>query len=431
MSIYSGYLFESANPVDKIENMLETAFELCKTEPNSDDIVFENIFMNEVENYNKLLESTELSDSDKKLIEEKVDVLLEFSFKDIKDKFSKILKTLKEKVQEIIIKIKERFKSKQLKDAEKKINDLEKKLKEKDITNEDLRKKYSDAESKAFASDMKAAKAEGEKEGTKLASKIDLLVKLGHLESKIINNKYLYFDIDNYLDNKKNITLQQYTENIFRVINQKDYKRDQLKEILDDLYESYSKGSITILTDDCLNRLKKYTNSEDSVENLSSSESTITYKSYEITKLIEDELEQELKNKSDKFNTIADLLDKLKTDMKNQNNDTKDLTITISQLSRQIGNIERNIGNLGYEKVDPKRASDEDTKNLRAIDSMKDSIKGLNEVIRILRVNINLLSHINNYQGRKLGACVSAITQLDAIASMQKDIEDNDEPLEL
>lgn len=153
MGIYTKLLNENATNVSNIINDESLLFGSISLE----SVVYNEYLMN-----NSLLENCSNED-ERKYLEEKTNILLEISFKDIGDKIIKAIKFLKEKIKELIGRIKGFFKKEKLKKAQKDLTNAENKIRELDRENGILKEKLKDLSDEKEKSDkeyndMKTAK---------------------------------------------------------------------------------------------------------------------------------------------------------------------------------------------------------------------------------------------------------------------------------
>lgn len=124
MSIYGSTMI-LVNPV---KEQIEESYDLF----SENFILTESIVLNEFYNQKTILESFSGSINERKFIEEKCELLLEISFKDIKDKIKNLIEEFVRFIKKVISKIKEIFTNEKIKKAEEEINELKRNLSKKE-----------------------------------------------------------------------------------------------------------------------------------------------------------------------------------------------------------------------------------------------------------------------------------------------------------
>ena len=172
MSIYGNYI---TKPVQEAENHIQ----------NLDSIMYslESVAYNEYLHTTSLLESC-LDESEKQYLEEKSQILLEVSFKDIKDKIVRVFKFLVEKIKQLLQRIKELFNSKKKQKAKDQMN----KVKRENVTVD------------TFSTPRKITSNDQSKESEKDIAKEAIFNQNIKIINKIMDNKFLYFNCYNYMD---------------------------------------------------------------------------------------------------------------------------------------------------------------------------------------------------------------------------------------
>lgn len=392
MSIYGNYLLETKKTNNNIFPVME--FDIMDT--------LHSVVFDEYCSFSNLLESCTDSD-EKKLLEEKCELLLEISFKDIKKKFLDAIKFIWQKLQELIKKIKDFFTGEKRKQAEKDIAELKKQLKEKDIEIDNLQKANSDYEQK-----MKDVEENNEKYARRLVS----------IAHKFQDNKYVYFDLYDYLDDDKRKNIQYYFGNLYDFIKNWEYFDDEedsenqdkinkriptrINNFSNKLKEKYPDTEVFLLTDSCIERLKKYTSNSDEkpIDDLITS-NKMGGSAYELNNMINDDLNEKVKKgyvevltKNADFNSFVDYLEKeIKED---KIRGISDINV---DLSRHIQSLEKIISKIDF--------SNNRKENKEIYSS--ETYKTITKCINIMKVNVNIVTNLANFEGKKFAACTTAV----------------------
>lgn len=198
MGIYTKLLRED-------NTILPNNTELSIVGLNLESVVYNEYLINM-----NLLENCSNED-ERKYLEEKTNILLEVSLKDVKDKIIKAIEMIKEKIKKLIAKIKEFFKNKKLDKALKDLETAKKKIDELDKENEKLKEKLLQA----------------------------------------IKNPIVYFDINKYLDNKKTKRIRDYFKYEIKDMEKamENYRNDNEAKIdLKDMEENFTFDDSIVLT---------------------------------------------------------------------------------------------------------------------------------------------------------------------------------------
>lgn len=198
-------------------------------------IMTESIVYNEFLNHKYLLESFTGSNEERKVMEEKCDLLLEISMKDIKQKIIELFEKLKTFIKTVISKIKNIFTKEKEKRMEKEISELKKKINNLESVNTKLKdeSKNKDKEidslkqqnekqskdtkewrkvSKDLVNDYNKAEEKHEKEISSMNSKLEEEIakssKMYKNIIKLIDNPLLRFSMYDYAE--KNMDLVRF-----------------------------------------------------------------------------------------------------------------------------------------------------------------------------------------------------------------------------
>ena len=192
-------------------------------------IMSESIVYNEFLNHKSLLESFTGSNEERKVMEEKCDLLLEISMKDVKDKITKLIEQFINFIKRVISKIKEVSSKEKYKKAEKEIEELKKnitelnseinlnKVKVRDISRElaEYKKQYEDLSDdyKKLDSNFEHIKRQKEKANEDFDKAIDNAIK--YMDKNMKHNNSIdymkddpifHFDLDDFIiDNNASI----------------------------------------------------------------------------------------------------------------------------------------------------------------------------------------------------------------------------------
>lgn len=374
MGIYTKLLNENATNVSNIndESLLFGSISL-------ESVVYNEYLMN-----NSLLENCSNED-ERKYLEEKTNILLEVSFKDIGDKIMKAIKFLKEKIKELIGKIKGIFKKEKLKKAQKDLTNAENKIRELDRENGILKEKLKD---------LSGEKEKSDKEYNDMKTANDKTSKkISDIAAKAIGNKYIYFDINKYIDFKNLMSLESFfvsaADNLKTCFNSYDNDKEKIagfKEITD----SVPFEEATILT--------KYA--------ISNVRNTLNISAYNVNgirddleSLINNDLEKSIKENSSI--TLKEFINIIDQCLKNSNIEDR-LLDGISIFNSSLVKLE-NVAGMLYEYRQTKS-----TRNrYQPIDSFSDVVKGINTYINIIKQNIIILSLVSRYESEKISSAMN------------------------
>lgn len=388
MGIYTKLLNENATNVSNIndESLLFGYISL-------ESVVYNEYLMN-----NSLLENCSNED-ERKYLEEKTNILLEVSFKDIGDKIMKAIKFLKEKIKELIGKIKGFFKKEKLKKAQKDLTNAENKIRELDRENGILKEKLKDLSDEKEKSDkdyndMKTAKERSDKDYNDMKTANDKTSKkISDIAAKAIGNKYIYFDINKYIDFKNFMSLESFfvsaADNLKACFNSYDDDKEKIagfKEITD----SVPFEEATILTKYAISNVKN---------TLNISAYNVNGIRDDLESLINNDLEKSIKENSSI--TLKEFINIIDQCLKNSNIEDR-LLDGISIFNSSLVKLENAAGML-YEYRQTKS-----TRNrYQPIDSFSDVVKGINTYINIIKQNINILSLVSRYESKKISSAMN------------------------
>lgn len=378
MGIYTKLLNENITSVSNIvkSSIINDEYLLFSS------ISLESVVYNEYLMNNSLLENCS-NDDERKYLEEKTNILLEVSFKDIGDKIMKAIKFLKEKVKELIGNIKGFFKKEKLKKAQKDLTNAENKIKELDRENGILKEKLKDLSEEKEKSDkdyndMKTANDKTSK-------------KISDIAAKAIGNKYIYFDINKYIDFKNTMSLRSYFNDISYALKSSFNSYDDYKEKIADFKEitdSMSFEDASILTKYVISNIDK------DISNVALYDINDNLKS-----LINKDLEKSIKENSSI--TLKEFINIIDQCLKNSNIEDK-LIDSISIFNDDLVKLE-NVAGMLYEYRQTKS-----TRNrYQPIDSFSDVVKGINTYINIIKQNINILSLVSRYESKKISSAMN------------------------
>lgn len=356
MSVYGNLIIDESC---KLQNTIETI-----------DTLFESVVYNEYINYSKLLSEC-TNYEDKIILESKVMVLQEVSLKDIKNTIFKVLKLIKDKINDFIIFIKTKFRSKELKKAQNDIKDLKEKMedleRERDKANKDKAKETDD---KRF----------------KLSNSLNTLL------DTIRNNKIIYFNMFDYIDDNKRITYQYYLRNFIKKLDTAK-NLDKFKYVKEEIIKSYGEN-LTILNDNIFK-------SKFGGKNTSMSKDRIR-------SLIKEDLSH--KDPVNRDNLINYLTESAKKDNTGYCYDFgKQMKENISTIENSVsGFFKKNINmSRGPMPFHPLSNEDEDIEeNYSNIEY--DIIKYYKSLIFDLKCNMDYMITITEFEGKRIGAVIGA-----------------------
>ena len=389
MGIYTKLLNENATNVSNIINDESLLFGSISLE----SVVYNEYLMN-----NSLLENCSNKD-ERKYLEEKTNILLEVSFKDIGDKIMKAIKFLKEKIKELIGRIKGFLKKEKLKKAQKDLTNAENKIRELDRENGILKEKLKDLSDEKEKSDkeyndMKTAKEKSDKEYNDMKTANDKTSKkILDIATKAIGNKYIYFDINKYIDFKNFMSLESFfvsaADDLKTCFNSYDNDKEKIADFKE-ITDSVPFEEATILT--------KYA--------ISNVRNTLNISAYNVNgirddleSLINNDLEKSIKENSSI--TLKEFINNIDQCLKNSNIEDR-LLDGISIFNSSLVKLE-NVAGMLYEYRQTKS-----TRNrYQPIDSFSDVVKGINTYINIIKQNINILSLVSRYESKKISSAMN------------------------
>lgn len=394
-------------------------------------IMSESIVYNEFCNHKALLEAFTGSEEERKVMEEKCDLLLEISMKDIKQKIHELFEKLKRFIREVVSRVKEFFTKERQKKMEQeidelknKIDNLEKDKKELDDSNYDLynKNKELDKELKStklsYAVDRsvqnlddkankeridKLEKSHLEKDEeirslhSKLAQEIAKTTKAYSGIMKMIDDPLLRFSMYDYVEGNIDPVryvnssafskIKDYYGNSYRKMNNKD-----LEEIK--LYTSVCNK----------NALKKIINYYDDNTGKSNNLKGGGYNHAAVHKFVEEELERiskennPLMNKS--INNIIEHLEWVSTAGLRNGSRCAEM---ISKFEQAISVLEKKIVSNKFEKENITHM-DAETKY-----EIKGNIEYAQFVVGHIKDQIQCLSVFSTYESKKAGLAYSII----------------------
>lgn len=185
MSIYGNCFVKKANPIQ----------ESLYNDIDSIALSLESVVYNEYLETSYFIEScTDLEE--RKYLEEKSQILLEVSFKDIKDKVVKIFKLLVEKIKQLLQRIKELFNSKK----KQKAKDQMDKVKRENVTIDTFSTPRKITSNSNIYNQPDSTSNDQSKEPEKDIAKEAIFNQNIKIINKIMDNRFLYFDCSNYMD---------------------------------------------------------------------------------------------------------------------------------------------------------------------------------------------------------------------------------------
>lgn len=392
MGIYTKLLNENINNVSNItKSSIINDESLLFGSISLESVVYNEYLMN-----NSLLENCSNED-ERKYLEEKTNILLEVSFKDIGDKIMKAIKFLKEKIKELIGKIKGFFKKEKLKKAQKDLTNAENKIRELDRENGILKEKLKDLSDEKEKSDkdyndMKSAKERSDKDYNDMKTANDKTSKkISDIAAKAIGNKYIYFDINKYINFKNTMSLRNYFNSISYELKSSFNTYDDYKEKIADFKEitdSMSFENATILTKYAISNIDK------DISNVELYNINDNLKS-----LINKDLEKSIKENSSI--TLKEFIELINQCLKDSNIEDN-LIGSIAVFNDDLVKLE-NVAGMLYEYRQTKS-----TRNrYQPIDSFSDVVKCINTYINIIKQNIYVLSLLSNYESKKISSAMN------------------------
>lgn len=333
----------------------------------------ESVAYNEYINVCNLLESCSLED--KQYLKEKAEILLEISFKDIKDKFLKIIKWIKEKIKQMIDKIKSFFTDKKRRNALDKI-----KKTQKEITN------------------LKRNDTKIHEDINEENRHLSLISKA----QKIASNIYLYYSSLNYINASElsaDLSSLYAATNRYKVI---DDPRDKHINFAMEEIEKFS-------------NLRKYIRSDIPL-NDGSDYLTHTYVNY-----IEKDLEKRIINVNT-LDDVEEIIERCNTilsdDYKFINGYRTDNILTCNKINNNIEVIiERYFKKIDYSDIPAqeidKRTDIRRTQEVSVKEEFKDQYKFLHELTQTLHSIIKLMSVMLNMEGKAFGIATTAAIILE------------------
>ena len=253
-----------------------------------------------------LLESC-MSSRDRLVVESKIQVLQELSFKDIKEKILNALRKIKEFIKRIIDKIRGFFSRKKKSDQKDQISDVEKKLKDvenkydvslknmklKDEEIEKLKKEIEQNKADALASSRKSSAREKELEGriSKLKSDNEMLQgkrtdfynkseDLKHDKEKMERDRSKFeSEVGSKIDSIVN-SLKEYLQQSIVYFDLKKYseQRENLKDIPEDLFAYQDLGDMSFMTG---GSMRSFDNRKPVRDNVRATVDSDSYEKYE------------------------------------------------------------------------------------------------------------------------------------------------------
>ena len=387
-------------------------------------IMTESIVYNEFCNHKALLESFAGSEEERKILEEKCDILLEISIKDIKDRIHDLFEKLKRFIREVVSRVKEFFTKEKQRQMEKevselkqKINNLEKdneklrddndelqyeKLKNKSEANHyktlnDINKSINNANRKGTKAALKTKDEEIESLHSKLAEEVAKTTKMFNNIMKMIDDPLLRFSMYDYVEGNIDPVryvnssafskIKDYYGNSYRKMNNKD-----LEEIK--LYTSVCNK----------NALKKIINYYDDNTGKSNNLKGGGYNHAAVHKFVEEELERiskennPLMNKS--INNIIEHLEWVSTAGLRNGSRCAEM---ISKFEQAISVLEKKIVSNKFEKENITHM-DAETKY-----EIKGNIEYAQFVVGHIKDQIQCLSVFSTYESKKAGLAYSII----------------------
>jgi hypothetical protein len=354
-------------------------------------------------------------------------------FKRIFEKIIKALKIIKEKIEDLLKKIKELFKSKKLKKAEEDIKNLKKNQREmqelldntnkenkelqKSLDNTNKENKKISTELDQKIKDVEFARSQ-QSEISAISTKLSIdlssekeinkknATKLNKVINSIIDNKYIYFNFWDYIDENNLIQCQYYIENTINKLftdrtyddfSKDDYRKSDLK--VKDRYEEVNKDKKYILKKEISDRIKINMNSS---------------LKFQLSDTISDNLE-EIKNKNNDNlnNNIKKLLELLKYNLDDNTGRCYDFIHSslrvVEKLTKYLGAITngQDVYNMKKQfKYDPDSVSDPELVSITSY---------WQNIIFTIQCNIQFMDILCEFEGKKVGASISAIETLNLI----------------
>lgn len=396
-------------------------------------IMSESIVYNEFCNHKALLEAFTGSEEERKVMEEKCDLLLEISMKDIKQKIHELFEKLKRFIREVVSRVKEFFTKERQKKMEQeidelknKIDNLEKDKKELDDSNYDLynKNKELDKELKStklsYAVDRsvqnlddkankeridKLEKSHLEKDEeirslhSKLAQEIAKTTKAYSGIMKMIDDPLLRFSMWDYVENNIDPVryimssdfqrIKEYYGNTYRKMDNKHL--EELK-----LYTSvFNKETMKKINQD--NPFGKDNGKSNQLKHGG-------YDSLAVHRFIEKELERISKEKNPLTNKSVNEI------IKHLGYVSEASARSVSRCAQLISNFEKAI-NILEKKITSSKFEKENITHMDA--ETKYEIKGNMEyaqfVVGHIKDQIQCLSVVSRFEGKKAGLAYSII----------------------
>ena len=353
-------------------------------------MTIESVALNEYENTRKLLEGSTIFGNDRRYLQEKADILLEISFKEIGQRIVKVFKRFLEMIKTLIKKIKEFF----------------------------TKKKVKDVQDKAQEAKQKVIELKREVQALTSQERLDLVDKSSFLNQAIKqvanlmkSSKYAFYDEEKYFDFKNAQEIANDVEkNAKMLLNFKDeeltsWAREADKDVMSDKdKENFELNKDMLFMKDFLFNSLKSLNID--------SPSDIGAK---VREIIDKDLEAELQEELKEINSDVDHLENI-------------------NISEFIQMINESINEWEYIKATLEKSISELTKNAghfnRAIDSTvrlaerafgKEPAQGgnfqnisrdINMLIKLLQTELSIIDIASSYRAKNLSALNNVYTQI-------------------
>ena len=431
MSIYGNYI---TKPVQEAENH----------KPILDSIIYsiESVIYNEYLQTTSLLESC-LDENEKRYLEEKSQILLEVSFKDIKDKIVRVFKILIEKIKELIQRIKNFFNAKKKTKAKEQMNKVQKE----DVTaetfstprritvNTDIDNVESDTVEEPKETSLSSN--DQPKEPEEDIAKEAIFNQNIKFINKIMDNRFLYFDCYNYMskDARNNIHgLRNYVDDSISSLDDfltysdpekaKEYDMDperasryankklnNAKNMFPNNYMNFF-----IIKPEYMSRYKDgniiYTHGKG--ENREASINT-----YKLDETIDNDLKDRLEKNKLKIESIKDFdqnykkIEKFIADQV-EIDDYDHLSSIVSNLSSQINEISQYIYKY-LSKVELKKGTYTNRMKSYPVEGFEKLNKFLRGLISILQNDISAVSTLIKFESRRFSSACNAANVLASL----------------
>ena len=433
MSIYGNYI---TKPVQEAENHIQ----------NLDSIMYslESVAYNEYLHTTSLLESC-LDESEKQYLEEKSQILLEVSFKDIKDKIVRVFKFLVEKIKQLLQRIKNFFNTKKKTKAKEQMNKVEKE----DVTadtfsiprritvNTNIDNIESDTVEEPKETSLSLTSNDQPKEPEKDISKEAIFNQNIKFINKIMDNRFLYFDCYNYMS-------KDARNNIHGLRNYVDDSISSLDDFL--TYSDPEKAKEYDMDPERANRYanKKLNNAKNMFPNnymnffIIKPEYMSRYKdgniiytlgkgekrqasanTYNLNETIDNDLKDRLEKNKLKIESVKDFdqnykkIEKFIADQV-EIDDYDYLSSIISNLSSQINEISQYIYKY-LSKVELKKGSYDNRMKSYPVKGFEELNKFLRGLITILQNDISAVSILIKFESRRFSSACNAANVLASL----------------